>query len=239
MDRFSSPHPTATAPTAPDTEPVPLEAFQHLHMQQQNAQAISTAMGAVGASSIRRARKQGMQYQTFPLPRTGGAAKVRRPSMLALAASGTLPDHLQQYVQRYTGVGGGGRITQEEVKDLLGDDPLGHIFELIDHTCIFGFVDPRLVPTGGIVRRNEQREWPGVDAFIALEEQGWQRLGVDGAPITDPNTMFVDEIDRDDRLEFFMWCQGAVREVAAAAAPFLEEPGDTVSPGADRANVRR
>ena len=196
---------------------------------------ISPVAAVAGAASIKRARQMGLNRIAFALKRTGGAAVVRRPSLLALAVSGTLPNNLRGLVDQVV-------MKQvqspDDASDALKTMTVQDIKMLLDATAIAGFIDPPLTETKYV--RNPSRnstsvggiEWiplPGVDRWIILEQQGWIRCDEHGKPYQ-AGEWFVDEIDIDDRQEFFLWCQGQEAVAAQTVAPFREvgeEPLDS------------
>lgn len=189
-----------------------------------------------GIESIRRARRAGKQYSSFVLEHTGGTAKVKRPSLLAMAAAGVIPQHLRALVDQMVARG---VTTNANPADELTKDgkTIENVIDLVNATCIAGFVNPLLVPTGKIMFRGDPgrpeaiKDFPGIERWIGLEEKGWVRLDAENQPITDPLIMFVDEIELDDRSAFFGWCNREGVQEAAQVASFPEPPPPSVVPG--------
>jgi hypothetical protein len=180
---------------------------------------------AVGAASIKAARRDGSHRPTFPLERTGGVARVKRPSMLALGNSAALPDHLRPLIEAIAVRAI--REPSEAVKAQMDQFNVQDAIELVDVTCIEGFLDPTLVPNDSIKSpEGKVYNWPGSAKFDKLEDQGYVRCDPDGNPYGD-SVMYLDEIDLDDRAEFFAWCNESTRREAAAVAPF---PADINNP---------
>lgn len=178
---------------------------------------ISPVSSISGAESIRRARKAGLNRIRFELKRTGGVAVVKRPSLLSLAVSGTLPNNLRGLVDQVVM-----KTVQspDEANDALKTMTVADVKALIDCTAIAGFIDPPLVETQYVVKTpGGMIPFPGVDRWIDLEEKGWIRCDRNGIAMP-AGEWFVDEIDIDDRQEFFLWCQGQEMEAAKTVAPF-------------------
>ncbi len=177
---------------------------------------------AFGAESIRRARREGLHLSTFPLTRTGGYARVKRPSMLALRQEESLPNHIRPIIDSI--ITRQIREPSEEAKEQMEKFDATNAIELIDVTVIAGFVDPIVVPTDHMKSpEGKVYRWPGATLFAQYEDEGYVRCRSNGDEYDD-KVFYVDEIDIDDRAEFFAWCNESTRTEAAAVAPFPQVP---------------
>lgn len=182
---------------------------------------------AVGLSSMRNAKKSGNAYHIFKLTHTGGIARVKRPSMFSMAAiRDGIPNHIASFFKSYVTaatsneLGKTGSAAAKQVEKELETNPM-LIVELASATVIVGFVSPRVVDGGKIVNpmRAQVSEWPGSEMFYAIEDDGWKRADAHGNILPD-DTVFLDEIEVEDRIRYFNFCQSIEQEEAKPAASF-------------------
>lgn len=220
---------------AEDDDPLDAVAPPRSRISSSPIPLVSPVTAAVGIASIQAARRRGDHRPTFHLQNTGGVALVKRPSMLALANSGALPANLRPMIEAV--VIREIRTPTDEVQKALDTFDLNNMIELIDATCIEGFINPMLVPDDHVKDPSgEVKKWPGPDKFLDLEQEGWVRCNR-GGQVYDQKVMYLSEIDPDDRFEFFGWCNGRSAQEAQAVAPFPANGEDAVSPAPGRAGV--
>lgn len=185
---------------------------------------------AVGLSSMRQAKKTGHAYHIFKLTHTGGVARTKRPSMFSMAAiRDGLPNHISAFFKSYVTaatsneLGKTGSAAAKQVEKELETNPM-LIVDIASATVIVGFVSPRVVDTGKLVNpmRGQISEWPGTEAFYAIEDEGWKRADMNGNVLPD-DTVFIDEIEVEDRIRYFNFCQSLEQEEAKPVAAFPEE----------------
>lgn len=188
---------------------------------------------AVGLSSMRQAKKSGNAYHVFKLTHTGGMARVKRPSMFSMAAIREgIPNHLQQFFRNYVTaatsaeLGKTGSQAAKMIEKEVETNPM-MIVDLASATVIVGFVSPRVVDTGKIVNtmRNQIAPWPGTEAFYTIEDDGWRRADANGQPLPD-DTVFIDEIEVEDRIRYFNFCQNLEQEEVKAAGNFPKKQSE-------------
>lgn len=185
---------------------------------------------AVGLSSMRNAKKTGNAYHVFRLTHTGGVARVKRPSMFSMAAiRDGIPSHISAFFRTFVTaatsneLGKTGSAAHKQVEKELETNPL-LLVDIASATVIVGFVSPRVVETGKIVNtmRGQVSDWPGAEMFYGIEDDGWKRADQHGNVLPD-DTVFIDEIEVEDRIRYFNFCQSLEQAEAKPVAAFPEE----------------
>lgn len=185
---------------------------------------------AVGLNSMRQAKKSGHAYHVFKLTHTGGTARVKRPSMFSMAAiRDGIPNHIAAFFRNYVTaatsneLGRTGSAASKQVEKELETNPM-MIVDISSATVMVGFVSPRVVETGKIVNplRGQIADWPGSEAFYTIEDEGWKRADGNGNVLPD-DTVFIDEIEVEDRIRYFNFCQSIEQEEAKPVAAFPED----------------
>lgn len=140
----------------------------------------------------REAKQREERGYLFPLPYTGGEARVRRIPLAKLASITGLSGEMQATVlEVFREIQAGGTFAVRSWQDLERNQRRQE--ELANGLCIAGFVEPRLVETEA-------------EADMA----------------NDASVLWVEEIDIRDRLTYLQTVMNPDSEAAKAMAPFPE-----------------
>lgn len=140
----------------------------------------------------RDAKQREARGYLFPLPYTGGEARVRRIPLAKLATITGLSGEMQSTVlEVFREIQQGGTFAVRNWQDLERNQRRQE--DLANGLCIAGFVEPRLVES---------------------------EAEADAA--NDPSVLWVEEIDIRDRLTYLQTVMNPDSEAAKAMAPFPE-----------------
>lgn len=117
---------------------------------------------------------------------SGKTVRVRTPGMQVFLSQGVIPNGLLPLIQEAMK---GAELKEESVaEDLMGDpEKLREILDLADAVSLFCFIEPKLHK-------------------VPLDDEG-NPTAID-SPDRDPNLLYVDEVDLNDKLFVFQFAVG-------------------------------
>lgn len=164
-------------------------------------------------SLAERARKRPMVHD-FPIPELDdedGAfvARVRRPSIITLMKSGSIPLGVRKIIDNVVLKEGKNTTDFQQMVDEDVSGSLATIFELVDFLCLTGFVEPKLVGS-------EEEE--------------------NSDPV---NCMWVDRLPESARMRYYNLVMTDQNAMADGIAPFPGRPGEAVPDRSGGDDVQR
>lgn len=194
---------------------------------------MATPQKPISATERKRREKQATTAQAWRQGRdkmvelpSGNHAVLRRPGMDKFLSAGYLPDTLRSVIQEQIS-GGSGRRAQELTKDLSLDET-AEWMSAMDRIAVQVFVQPAL--------RWHKKPSLGQDGKPLLDPQG-QPLYVElSADERDPEALYTDEVDMEDKQFAFQYAVGGdtdlerFREATASAMADLSAGSDVAMP---------
>jgi hypothetical protein len=170
-------------------------------LQTRTNETLATAVHLLTREQARKTRQRETLGYLFPLPYTGGEARVRRIPLAKLATVAGLTSEMQGTVlEVFREVQQGGTFAVKNWQDLERNQQRQE--QLANGLCVAGFLEPRLTES---------------------------EAEADAA--NDPGVLWVGEIAIQDRLAYLQTVMNPESEAAKAMAPFPENGASGVELG--------
>lgn len=133
---------------------------------------------------------------------SGHICLAKKPGGMAMfLQKGAIPNALIPIIKKH--MNDARDVDMAKMGEEMLDDPskINDILELCDNVCVYTVVQPKLVPTPRFT--NDDPRPVGYNVGDVMPEE-----------CRDPNTLYVDEVDIEDKMFIFQWAVGGTRDVA-------------------------